>query len=431
MSYARPRLTALANLASLVTLVWICVAPGAALAEPYMALREGFACGDCHTNRSGGGMRTLTAEMHAADVLRLPNDGQGILPAHDDWFSPNINEWISVGANFRLTESINFQDDPDENGEVDNNTAFRELESSDFDVERATLYAHLRLIPDMLSVYIDEQVAPGGASNRELWGMLEGVLPWDIYIKGGRFFPAFGLKIEDDEAFVNSFSGFNFDRTLSGIEVGRTGMGWNWMLSFSEGGDDLEHLWLGSLYYLWADVGPFNGLMLGSSAGHYEPRDLEANSFTAFGGASVGPFTWLVQGLYIDGEEKHEVDVTTARDGYADFLDSDTLDASLLTDLQTRGASTTELITRGVDSWGVYTELNTLVLGWMNVKFAFDYLDPSDNQGEDQRNRFSIGLEPFLDRFLQLRLFYRILNGPKDQPATNRDELILEAHLFF
>jgi hypothetical protein len=32
---------------------------------------------------------------------------------------------------------------------------------------------------------------------------------------------------------------------------------------------------------------------------------------------------------------------------------------------------------------------------------------------------------------LQVRLFYRVLNGPEDRPDQNRDELTLELHVFF
>ncbi len=372
--------------------------PQAASAEPYMALRQGFTCGDCHTNRTGGGMRNLTAEMHAADILKLPNDGLGVLPAHDEWFSPNINEWFSVGADFRMTETVLFQDEPDENGEVDNNTAFRDLESNDFETEQATLYAHLRLIPGILSAYIDEKVAPGGADNRETFVLLEQLLPGEVYIKAGRFFPGWGLKVQDDDAFVSRTSGFNFDRTLSGVEFGRSGMGWNWSASASEGGDDFEQLLMASSYYVWGETGPLNGAMLGASAARHEPSDLEALSYTAFGGFSCGALTVLTQGVYLDSE-LHETDEE---------------DDQIVVDNT---------------AWAAYVEANYLINGWVNMKVAFDYFEPDDELDEDARNRVSIGIEPFLDRFLQLRVFYRVYNGPEDDPTSNRDELTLEAHL--
>jgi hypothetical protein len=372
-----------------------------ASAEPYMAVRDGFACGDCHTNRSGGGMRTLTAEMHATDILRLPNDGEGLLPAYDDWFSPNVSDYFSIGGDFRAVDKLLLQDNPDADGNVSNNTTFRDIESNDMDVEQATIYAHLRLIPDTLSFYIDEKVAPGGASNREAFLMLDRLLPWEgAYIKAGRFFPAWGLKLQDDEAFVNSASGFSFDKTVAGLEMGRSGEGTSWFLSVTEGTEDsdTDQLFTASAYKLWDEVGGFSHAMAGISAAHDAPDDGEINAFAVYGGASVGRTTVLLQ---------------------ADLLDTET-------DVDGDGAADDD-----VQAWAVYGEANYLWRDWMNTKVAFDIYDPSDNEGEDTMTRISFGIEPFIDRFLQLRLFYRIFNGPENEPATNRDELTLEAHLFF
>jgi len=361
--------------------------PSVATAEPYMALREGASCADCHTNRTGGGMRSVLVEMHAADVLHL-KDGEGIFPEPDERFSPQIASWMRVGANFRVADKLRFQDDPDSQGRVDNNTAFRDVDSNDIDVEQATVYAAIGLIPDYLTFYVDERFAPGGADNREAFGIVDQVLPGETYIKAGRFFPAWGLKLQDDEAFVGSTTGFNFDRTITGLEIGRGGVGLNWFLTVAEGteDDDTDQLLMGSAYYLSE-----KGLMLGASAAHDEPDDNEINAFTWFGGFSAGRLVALAQGVYL----------------------------------------ATEVGGVDTDSWSAYGELDYLFAGWLNGKFAFDYFDPDVDTSDDARNRFSIGLEPFLDEYLQIRLFYRILNGPRDQPSANRDELTLEGHIFF
>lgn len=367
--------------------VLLSLIPAVASAEPYMALREGASCADCHTNRTGGGMRSFLVEMHAADVLHL-RDGEGIFPEPDERFSPQIAAWMRVGADFRVTDKLTFQDDPDAQGRVDNNTAFRDVDSNDIDVDQGTIYAAIGLIPEYLTLYVDERFAPGGADNREAFGLVDQVLPGETYIKAGRFFPAWGLKLQDDEAFVGSTSGFNFDRTITGLEVGRGGIGLNWFLTVAEGteDDDTDQLFMGSAFYLTE-----NGFMMGASAAHDEPDDNEINAFTWFGGFSIGRLVALAQGVYLD----------------------------------------TEVGNDETNSWSVYGELDYLFAGWINGKFAFDYFDPDTDVSDDARNRFSIGIEPFLDEYLQLRLFYRILNGPENEPSANRDELTLEAHLFF
>lgn len=392
------------RVALVAALLAVLAAAATAGAEPYMALRQGYACSDCHANRSGGGMRTLTAEMHAGEILSLANDGEGVLPAHDDWFSPNINEYFSVGADLRIVDSVLFQDDPDSNNRVKNNTVFRDLESNDLDVDQATLYAELRLIPGLLSGYLDERVAPGGADNREAFVLLDGVMPAETYLKAGRFFAAWGLKTQDDSAFVNSTSGFTFDRSVTGVEVGRTGEGFNWFASVSEGNEDtdVDQLFAVSASYIWKDLpGPLTNALFGGSAAHDSPGNLESNSFTAFGGISTGNLTVLAQANLLDLERP---------------LPDPPGPAGAIEDVQ---------------AWATYVEVNYLISDWINAKLAFDFYDPDDNKAEDSRNRISVGLEPFLDRFLQLRFFYRVYNGPEDEPQNNRDELILEAHLLF
>ena len=84
-----------------------------------------------------------------------------------------------------------------------------------------------------------------------------------------------------------------------------------------------------------------------------------------------------------------------------------------------------------VDQLVVYGEVNWLALDWLNVKFAYDYWDPDLDVDENERNRFSLGLEPFLARNLQLRLFYRVSNDVPERPAGNFAELLAEVHLFF
>ena len=49
----------------------------------------------------------------------------------------------------------------------------------------------------------------------------------------------------------------------------------------------------------------------------------------------------------------------------------------------------------------------------------------------DSENRVRFGLEPFLNRFLQPRLFYSISNGVQSNPTHNQNVLLAELHLFF
>ena len=377
----------------LITAVLLLLQAASAFAEPYMAIREGYNCADCHTNRTGGGMRNDTVQIHAAEILHLPNDGRGIFPEVDKRFSPRINDYLSVGADFRLVDELLFQDDPDSDGRVKNNTAFRDLESNDIDLEQGNLYAEVRLIPEYLSFYIDQKVAPGGADNREAFGIVDQLLPWDTYIKGGQFYLDWGFQFDDDEAFVSQQTGFTFDNSFAGLELGRGGEGFNWSISATDGSDDSDTdvQVAGNASYMWTGLGFIDTFMLGASTAYDEPKSTRFFASTTYGGVSLGRLALLWQGNLL--ETKVNSDQTL--------------------------------------SWALYGEANYLIAGWLNTKFAFDYIDPDDDTSSDQRNRFSFGFEPFLDEFLQVRLFYRISNGPEDEQKFNKDELQLELHLFF
>ena len=80
------------------------------------------------------------------------------------------------------------------------------------------------------------------------------------------------------------------------------------------------------------------------------------------------------------------------------------------------------------DQYNTYSELNLLLLDWLNLRGTFEFAKISHDQ---DRTRYAIGAEPFINRVLQPRIQYRINNGPGDQPELNRDELVFELHMFF
>ena len=152
-----------------VVALYLVAAP--AWAEPYLALRSGEKCGACHVNITGGGMRTSLVSAHAKDILRYP-DWFDALTKPVESFDGDINDYVSLGADLRASVSAIFQDDPDANGEVDNNKAFRgRLEEFDLDVDEAVAYLNVRAIPDLLEFYVDLRVAPT-TDAREAFGVI-------------------------------------------------------------------------------------------------------------------------------------------------------------------------------------------------------------------------------------------------------------------
>ena len=72
------------------------------------------------------------------------------------------------------------------------------------------------------------------------------------------------------------------------------------------------------------------------------------------------------------------------------------------------------------------------MLGIISVRIAVP-MRPADRQDFVDSGQI-IGRQRQLgaaDEFLQVRLFYRISNGPENEQRFNKDELQLELHLFF
>jgi hypothetical protein len=360
---------------------------GVVRAEPYLVARAGAKCSACHTNQTGGGKRTSFAYIHAHDILRdldiLP------IPKGVKAFNGEINTWVSIGGDLRVRNSTVFEDPPSRSvGDVPENRAFRrDTTSNDLSVFEFLGYAQVDLWPDVATVYVDYNLE-GGATNREVFGLLRGFLPWDTYVKAGRMFPAFGLRVHDDEAFIRGRSGFTFQNPDEGAEIG-IAPGPFFLASTitnGEGGDkDVQATING--YGVFEEVPVVRSVLAGASFA----RQTDKRNVAAFyAGANLWRFTYL---------------------GEIDIVNDD------IPDSPTRN-----------DNFSSYAELNLLLLDWLNLRGTFEFAKIS---GDRDRTRYAIGAEPFINRILQPRIQYRINNGPGNVPESNRDELILELHFFF
>jgi len=363
------------------------VTAAAARAEPYLAARVGAKCSACHTNQTGGGKRTSFAYIHAHDILHdldlLP------IPQGVKAFNGELNSWVSVGGDLRVRNSTLFEDRPSRaDRRVPENRAFRrETISNDLSVFEFLGYAQVDLWPDVATVYVDYNLE-GGATNREVFGLLRGFLPWDTYVKAGRMYPAFGLRVWDDEAFIRGRSGFTFQNPDEGAEVG-IAPGPFFIASTitnGEGGDkDVQATING--YGVFEDVPVVRNVLAGAS---FARQSDKRNVAAFYGGGNLWRFTYL-----------GELDIVNDR----------------IPDSPTRS-----------DEFSAYAELNFLALEWLNLRGTFDFAKIS---GDRDRTRYAIGAEPFINRVIQPRIQYRVNNGPSDQPEINRDELVLELHFFF
>ena len=128
------------------------LASGLARAEPYLAIQQGFKCSQCHVNPTGGGLRNTFGDVFAQTQLPAKHIDTG-----SDVWTGAINSFLAIGGDLRYNAQLT---------EVKNQPSVQQ-----FAMQQTRIYLDASVIPDRLLLYVDEQVAPGGATNREAYGL--------------------------------------------------------------------------------------------------------------------------------------------------------------------------------------------------------------------------------------------------------------------
>lgn len=358
----------------LVGAIWMgAVDPrGAAAAdEPYLAIRTGLRCSQCHTNRTGGGKRNDFGVVFAQTRLPMKVSGLGV---EGPFLIAQITNFLSVGSDVRVRTSREFTGPNPKNP---------------IDISEGNLYVEARIIPDRLTVYADEIIAPGSPRNRELFALLGG-LPGDGYLKVGRFFLPYGFRLLDDLEYIRQRTGFNYTNSDQGIELGLEPGPLSLAVALTNGtqgaaenNSDKQISGLASLV--------LTRLRVGASASRNQAPTGRRDVVGAFGGFRLGRFAFL---------------------GELDYIFDDPPEG------------------RRGDEFAAFLEGNLLVARGVNLKVTYGFLDPDRDIGENARIRLRFGVEPFITQFLQASLFYT-LREDIPQARTDRDEVSLELHGFF
>lgn len=243
-------------------------------AEPYIAIRTGFKCAQCHVNRTGGGKRTDFGVIYSQTnlymkIIRSSN--------RSSFFSGNLSESISVGANFRADDVSLFEFESSAGDTVDFSNRTR--------ISEANLYFQFDVIPDVLTFYVDQTFAPNSA-NRELFGMIQN-LPLNSYIKVGQMLLPYGLRLLDDDAFIRNETRYTYNRNGIGLEVGLE----PGPFSIIANVNDNQFSFIGSTVYRRFRVGASFGQNM---------RQSDDYVLGAFAGVNFGRFTLLGEGDFIN-----------------------------------------------------------------------------------------------------------------------------------
>ena len=265
----------------------------------------------------------------------------------------------------------------------------------------AVLYGEFRLIPDTLILYVDQRLQPQ-TNNREAFALLK--LPWyGTYFKAGQMFLPYGLQLQDDGAFIrggtngSATTGFSFNVDQPAFEIGTEPGPFTFVTAVSQGAENDRDVQVTmTATALITELPVVRNVLAGFSFSRVGPPGSQTTVFGPHIGTNYERLTVL---------------------GEADFRDDK--------NAQTNGQTIGRFI--------CYGEADYLFLGWLNFKVAIDYSDNDGTLGDtnDAENRVRLGFEPFLNRFVQPRLFYSVSNGVETNPTHNQNVLLAELHVFF
>lgn len=343
----------------------------AARAEPYFAVREGFQCAQCHVNPTGGGLRNTFGNAYAQSQLAATKIDTGDLV-----WTGSISSMLQIGGNLRANANV---------VEIPNRPKTRE-----FDLDQARLYLNFAVIPNRLSIYLDELVAPDAATNREAFVRYQSSSQrWSV--KAGQMYLPFGYRLQDDNAFVRQLSGINMATPDRGVEFSWDPGSVSMQLAITNGSGGGSETNTGKQYSLQTAFVQ-RVWRLGVAANHNDSATGDRSAAGLFTGIKTGPFTWLAEADYV-------VDKGLAG-GNRKML------AGLI-------------------------EGNWLVRQGHNLKLTAEQLEPDRDVDEDDQARFSAVYEYTPIQYLQLRLGARYYDGIPQNALQNRRMAFLEMHGFF
>jgi hypothetical protein len=340
--------------------------PRVGTAEPYLAVESGLKCVSCHVNPSGGGKRNVFGTLYARNEISAR--ALELVEGRAPWTGDVISRWFAVGGDFRGDyTSVETPGFPEE---------------SETEVSRTTIYAEFRALPDLLSLYVDQKVAPDDSETREAYLLLTP--------KQGKFtikqmFVPFGLRLLDDNAFVRQATGVNFLTPDDGIELGVELANWSAQVAVIEGEEGADDQISASAVYvqpMWR---------LGASVNTSEDPFGERSMQSVFGGWKTGPISWLAEVSLVTDESPFQ-----QRDFYASLVEG-----------------------------------NWRLRQGHNLKAAYEFLEPDEDRDEDEQERYSFVWEYSPLQFVQSRVGVRRYNGIPNIAVSNRDEVFAELHVYF
>ena len=339
-------------------------------AEPYLAVQKGMKCASCHTSPSGGGKRTRYGDLYAQTDLAANRLSLGNL------WTGDLGRYLALGGDAR--------------GGWDRVDVPGQPSSRENRLEEFLAYVEIRPFPKYLMLYVDARLRPDDPLVREKYIRLS--MPDGSWaVRAGQFFLPYGLRLQDDEAFIRQVGGINYNTPDTGWEIQFERDVWTAQFAVTRGTAGGPEIDSGKQYSLCVSrVMP--RWRLGASLNYNDSGAGNRQMQNVFAGLRTGPVVWLAELDYIiDGG------TATGRRGL----------------------------------WASLVEANYGYRKGHNLKVTYEWFDPDDDLSEDERTRMSLVWEYSPMQFVQTRVGYRNYDGIPQNPAQNRDQVFAELHVFF
>ena len=254
------------------------------------------------------------------------------------------------------------------------------------DINNLRMYLDMRVIPDRLSVYIDERLAPGSASTAEAYVRL-----WSkdrrFFVKVGQMYLPFGIRLQDDSAFTREMTGINFNTPDRGVEVGFDGARWTAQLAVSNGTAGGPEVDQGKQWSLRAEyVAP--RWRAGASVNRNDFDDGSRQMQNVFAGLRTGPVSWLAEVDYIVHEGSGE----------------------------------------DISQWAGLVEANWSPRKGHNLKLSAEWFDNDDTAPDDEQTRLSLVWEYTPLPFVQVRAGLRNYDDVAELAFLNQRIAFVQLH---
>jgi len=349
-------------------------------AEPYLAVKNNLQCAACHVNPIGGGARTAYGALYGTQMLPQ-HAGSGT-----QFDAGNLSETFRIGANFRANY---YQHDVDNSSDDNSNGA---ADTRTFQTQTGQVYFVFQPKDSRFTLYVDEQIAPGSALNREAFILTR--FGDSYYLKAGKLMLPYGLRLEDNTAFIRQASGINFQNSDNGVELGLQYSKALINFAISNGttgltNDDKRMQYLARVEYLQGNW------RVGASAIVNDAELGQRTMYNIFGGFNWLGFTFLAEADHIKDESVSFVPGTYQEQRVGLF------------------------------------EVNRELTKGVNLKFTTEYLDPDSNIAQNQRTRNSLLVEytPFSN--LQFRVGLRKGEDIPQRVEDNYRDFFAQLHFYY